>query len=413
MTTELTADGMPMRKLWNSNYVKAWTANFMIYFSFMLLTPLLPIYMSETFQADKQVIGLVLSGYTIFALLIRPFSGFMVDSLPRMKVLLICYALFALFFAGYLVAGTLALFAVVRTLHGAPFGATTVCNSTIAIDVLYPERRNEGIGYYGVANNIATAIAPSLAIVIHQAFDSYNVLFAIAFVTACGGLAIDASIKLPKRKSEMLTEQNKSEEAADKKVRMSLDRFFLTKGWSESISIVCFSFSWGVMSTYVAIYGKEELGITGGTGIFFLLLSIGLILSRLTGTKQLRLGRITRNAALGVMVSLCGYLLFACVHKAWAYYVSAFIIGLGNGHMYPAFQTMYINLAPNSQRGTANSTILTSWDAGVGLGIVIGGWLAEGISYHASFWSAWTMNLLGVVWFFLHVRRHFNRYKLR
>ena len=83
-----------MEKLWNSNYKKAWSANFMMYFSFMILTPLLPLYLSEEFGANKDQIGLALSGYALTALLIRPFSGFFVDSFPRKAVLLTCYFLF-------------------------------------------------------------------------------------------------------------------------------------------------------------------------------------------------------------------------------------------------------------------------------------------------------------------------------
>ena len=98
----------------------------MLYFSFMVLTPLLPLYLSEAFGADKDTIGLVLSGYAVTALLIRPFSGYFVDSFPRKTVLLLFYGLFALLFGGYLVAGSLLLFGVVRTLHGAPMGAATV-----------------------------------------------------------------------------------------------------------------------------------------------------------------------------------------------------------------------------------------------------------------------------------------------
>ena len=41
----------------------------------------------------------------------------------------------------------------------------------------------------------------------------------------------------------------------------------------------------GVMSNYVAIYGKEQLEMTNGTGIFFMLLSFGLFASRLQGQK--------------------------------------------------------------------------------------------------------------------------------
>ena len=165
-------------RLWNSNYIKVWSANFLLYFSFMLLTPLFPIYLSDTFEADKQMIGLVLSGYTITALLIRPFSGYIVDSFPRKMVLVICFALVFVIFIGYPLSGSLLLFTIVRTLHGAPFGAATVSNSTVAIDVLPSSRRAEGIGYYGLSNNLASAISPTVAVLIYGATHNYNTLFA-------------------------------------------------------------------------------------------------------------------------------------------------------------------------------------------------------------------------------------------
>lgn len=388
-------------RLWNSNYLKVWCANFMIFFSFMLLTPLLPSYLSDTFGADKQTIGIVLSGYTLTALFIRALSGYIVDSFPRRTVLIISYAFFALLFAGYIVAGSLVLFAIVRTLHGAPFGATTVSNSTVAIDVLHPTRRAEGIGYYGLSNNIATAISPTVALLIFGAYKSYDLLFWVAFITALIGLASTASVKLRDRE---IIKNNQP---------LSLDRFILLKGWRQGAAMICYAFSYGVLATYIAIYGQEELGITGGTGLFFMLLALGLIMSRLVGGRKLREGKVTQNASIGIAVSLVGYFIFAAVHNYWGYYGAALIIGLGNGHMFPAFQTMFINLAPNSQRGTANSTLLVSWDIGIGLGILIGGIVAEHISYHATFWTAWGVNLLGVSIFYLFARKHFLQNKLR
>lgn len=109
-----------MERLWNKNYCKVMFANFALFFAFYQLTPLLPLYLHETFGATKDVIGLVLSGYTIVALLTRPFSGYLVDSFPRRMVLLVSYTAFAIFFAGYLAASALLLFTIVRTLHGAP-----------------------------------------------------------------------------------------------------------------------------------------------------------------------------------------------------------------------------------------------------------------------------------------------------
>lgn len=67
---------------------------------------------------------------------------------------MVCLTAFAIFFAGYIAASTILMFAICRTLHGGPFGAVTVANSTCAIDVLPASRRNEGIGLYGLSNNL-------------------------------------------------------------------------------------------------------------------------------------------------------------------------------------------------------------------------------------------------------------------
>ena len=402
-----------MDRLWNRNYCKVMAANFTLFFAFYVLTPLLPLYLSEHFGATKDVIGLVLSGYTITALLVRPFSGYVVDTFPRKTVLMIAFGLFAIFFAGYLAASTLLLFTIVRTLHGGPFGSVTTANATVAIDVLPSSRRTEGIGYYGLSNNLAMATAPTIGIWLYQFTNSFEFLFWLALIVACAGWLIDSTVKLPHK------------DIVRQKSTLSLDRFFLTRGWLLGLNMVAFGFSFGVLSNYLAIYGKEVMGITGGTGTYFLLCSVGLILSRLQGSKALRAGRVTHNAATGMIISLVGYTLFilmptltqcSMVNGQWSmvigYYGSALLIGLGNGHMWPAFQNMTINVARNNQRGTANSTILISWDIGMGLGILVGGIVAELISYSAAFWTVVLVNGTGVATYFLATRAFFLRRNL-
>lgn len=372
-------------RLWNGNYTRVWVANFMLYFSFMLLMPLFPLYLRDTFGADKEMIGWVLSGYTVAAMLVRPLSGFMVDSFPRRMVMIVCYTLVVALFVGYLAAGSLMMFTIFRTLHGGPFGATTVATTTVAIDVLHPTRRAEGIGYFGLANNFATALSPTVAVLLLNYTSNYELLFALSIATSAIGLVIALGVKTETRPTER------------PKHLLSPDRFFLIEAWRESLCMMCYSFSYGVLSTYLAIYGEEELNIKGGTGLFFLLLAGGLALSRITGARGLREGKVHRNATEGVLVSLFGYLLFAALHHPIGFYGAALIIGLGNGHMYPAFQNMFVNLAPNSRRGTAMSTLLTSWDLGVGIGVLVGGVVAEQAGYHTAFWLMWIVNLSGVV----------------
>lgn len=387
----------PTEKLWNPDYLKALASNFLLYFSFYILTPLLPIYLATEFSADKDMIGLVLSGYVVAALLVRPFSAFFVDTFDRKTVLLVCFFFFSILFAGYIAAGTLLLFAIVRTLHGFPFGAVTVANNTVAIDVLPSSRRNEGIGFYGLSNNLAMAFAPTVGIFVYGATGRFQILFWIALVMAFIGFYCVSTIRTkPRLRPEI-------------RQKLSWDRFFLTRAWLMAVNIVTVGFCWGVMMNYVAIYGKEISGITDGTGMFFTLLSAGLVISRLYGGKALRQGRITHNCAEGLLVSLVGYTLFAACGNEWSYYLSAFLIGLGNGHMYPAFLNMFVKVATSDRRGTATSSIMTSWDVGMGLGILAGGILVEYMSYSAAFWSAALMQLVGTVLFFAATRTFYLR----
>lgn len=387
-------------KLWNANYIKVMTTNFLLYFAFYLLTPLLPLYLSETFGATKDTIGIVLSGYTVAALIVRPFCGYVVDSFSRKKVLMLCLSGFAVFFAGYIAAGTILMFAICRTLHGGPFGAVTVANSTCAIDVLPSSRRNEGIGLYGLSNNFAMAIAPSIGIYLHNMVDSYMILFWIAFVVAISAVLIAWTIRLPEKN------------IIRNKEKLSLDRFFLTRAWLLAINIAMFGFCWGVLSNYLAIYSKEVLSITGGTGTYFALLSMGLFISRLQGRKALSQGKLTQNAAEGMLISLVGFTLFVAIPHPVAYYLSAILIGLGNGHLYPAFLNMFVHVARHDQRGTANSSILTGWDLGFGIGCLLGGIVAEHFGYTATFWMVAAENAVSVILFFLASRQFFERRKI-
>ncbi|MDE5560702.1 MAG: MFS transporter [Bacteroidaceae bacterium] len=388
-------------KLWNANYWKVMCSNFLLFFAFYILTPMLPIYLNTQFHADKDMIGLVLSGYVVSTLFVRPFSGFIVDTFNRKKVLMTCFFVFFICFAGYIGAGTLLMFAIVRTLHGIPFGASTVANSTVAIDVLPSSRRSEGIGFYGLSNNLAMAIAPSAGIYLYSATGDFKLLFWLALVLSLTGFLCTCSVRMPKR------------ETVPDKPKLSMDHFFLGRAWLMAINISLFALCWGVVSNYVAIYSRDVLHITDGTGLFFMILSAGLFVSRLIGSQRLRAGKLTENCTIGVLLSLVGYTLFALSLGKWTYYLSALFVGLGNGQMYPAMLNMFLKVARNDQRGTANSSILISWDLGMGLGILCGGFLVEYVSYGMAFWITAIAQGTGTLLFIAYTRHFYERRKLQ
>ncbi|MFI3240002.1 MAG: MFS transporter, partial [Bacteroidales bacterium] len=141
-----TNHAVESNNLWNKNFILAFISNMLMFFSFYMLIPILPFYLMDDMGLDESSTGVVLAVYTIAALLIRTVSGFLVDKFSRKPLYLLCYILFTIVFAGYAVTKLLAIFVILRVLHGVGFGLSTVSSSTLAIDVMPAKRRGEGIG---------------------------------------------------------------------------------------------------------------------------------------------------------------------------------------------------------------------------------------------------------------------------
>lgn len=96
---------MAKDRLVTPSYCCILAANFLLYFGFYLLMPVLPFYLTEVFHTGNTMVGIALSCYTVAALTIRPFSGYLLDTLARKPLYLISFFIFTTIFAGYLFAG--------------------------------------------------------------------------------------------------------------------------------------------------------------------------------------------------------------------------------------------------------------------------------------------------------------------
>ena len=178
------------------------------------------------------------------------------------------------------------------------------------------------------------------------------------------------------------------------------------------LPVILFSFAYGILSTYLAIYGRTEVGITDGTGLFFVIMACGLVMSRLRVGMMLNRGLVAQSILLGMTIILLGFGIFVIFRQPIGFYSAAFVLGLGFGTMCSALQAMFINLAPNSRRATANATYLTGWDVGIGCGMLLGGWLSER-SFALCYAVGAVLVVLALVWFVARVTPHFNKHKLR
>lgn len=384
--------------LWNKNFIIACIANFLTACSFNLLMPTIPLYLTEVLHIESSKMGIILSSYAFALLLIRPFSGFLVDLYPRKMLYLVGITCFMAIFFGYYFAITVGFFIVLRFVHGLFWGLATVSSNTVAIDIIPPKRRAEGIGYFGVNMNLAMAIAPFFAIEIYEE-RGFSYLISVALVLGALAILVVLFIKVPKR---ILVE---------KKQPISLDRFLLVKGVPILFNQIFITFGWGTLAAYAVLYGIES-GLQNA-GLFFLFLAAGIIVSRVASGKLVDKGHIHRVIIFAVAVVTLSFVSFALIHTVYAFNISAFFIGVGYGTLLPALQTIYIDMAPASKRGTANSTYLTGFDLGIGIGMLVGASLASKWGFENMYLVTALLCLVGLLLYVFSSRKIYERHRLR
>ena len=102
-------------KLFNKNYIFCCLSNFLLNFSFFIVIPILALYLKETYESNGAEVGFVLSIYVIAAMVIRPFSAYIIDSFPRKPFFVGALAIFATIFMSYNFASTIGMFVVLSS----------------------------------------------------------------------------------------------------------------------------------------------------------------------------------------------------------------------------------------------------------------------------------------------------------
>ena len=379
-------------KLWTKDFTLITLANLLMAIAFYFMVPILPVFLSDSFSATESQIGLVLSFYTIAALLIRPFAGYALDIMNRYTIYVGSLLIFSTIFFGYVWATSILFVLIVRFVHGLTWGSMSTAGSTIAVDLVPLKRRGEGIGIFGLSMTIAMAIGPLIAIAI-TGDSSYKRLFYSAAGFSFLGLMLALFVRVPKLTSV--------------KRKFKISSLIEKKALPVSLNVFLVTIPYGGIISFIALYGRS-IGIES-SGLFFLLIAVGIAISRiLSGRSFDRVGP-KRICILGLTLLIGGLFILALNKSFFGYHLAALIVGFGFGIIMATFQAIANHKVEAENRGAANSTYLTFFDSGIGFGMLLVGYLIQVMDYSGAFMLCGAIEVLALIVFLFYTLPKFEK----
>ncbi|WNR46411.1 MFS transporter [Paenibacillus roseipurpureus] len=361
-TTTARAKGS-RKPLWTKDFLITALANLLLFFSFQMLIPTIPIHLSQLGGNNVQV-GLVIGIFTISSLLTRPFAGRALDILGRKHVLLVGLTICALTIAGYTYIAAVTLILAARFVHGIGWGLSTTSLGTVIADIIPPERRGEGMGYYGLSNTFAMAIGPLTGLWIMQ---SYGFSYVLLISTILAILSICSSLFIAYPKPIPPTNRAKSQRFTD--------RLWERSALLPSSLLLCTAICYGGIVTFITLFGHEA-GIPNVGFFFFCNASMVLLVRPITGVLFDRKGPEWVLLP-GAAFTITGLLLLSYANSNLSLAIAALCYGVGFGSIQPALQAWTISRAAPDRRGAANGTFFSANDLGIGLGAMVLGAIAN------------------------------------
>jgi len=379
--------------IFKGDFVLVFFASLLMFTAFYILLPTLPVFLNRELKIDESQTGIILAVYTLAALLIRPFTGYMIDRYGRKLFYILSVLLFSIIFISYPLAGVFMWMIFVRFVHGMVWGVATTTGSTLIVDIIAPERRGEGIGLYGLAMTIPMAVGPLAGIQL-TGNNNYTLMFLCSGALAFAGFLLTMLIHYP---AVTL--------AANKK--FSWRNLIESSSLPVAFNLLIVNISYGGLVSFISLYALKT-GI-GYTGLFFIIFAVGITLARLYMGKVFDRHGPKMLSIAGLLLLISGHILLGLLISAAGFMIAGFLLGLGSGIIFPVFQAMVNNLVPPQRRGAANSTLFSGLDLGIGLGMLITGFLAHRTGLPNTYLIYGLLNAIALIYFLFVSLTHYQK----
>nr|WP_296008697.1 MFS transporter [uncultured Veillonella sp.] len=361
---------MDSNRLWSPAFINYGISSGILYMTQYVLVAALPIVITSELSGSDLDAGLAMTYFQIGTIVCRLFAGRLIDGFNKRVVLLLSTALFFIIMGLFNFTTSLEAIFVLRGLHGVIFALGTTVMAALAVLVLPPNRKGEGINMFAIFSNVAMVLGPAIGL---YALSSYGSIALYLFLTIMTGLALVLSNSIPLSK-ELATPKPSTH-----------------KGWHISQFIEKRSLPWALMGLFIGftysgvlVFIPIELN-SMGAGIwgsaFFAIFAVMIIISRpLVGKAYARYGS-KYIIYPGLVLFILGLLALGIATTPLTIILTAPLLGLGYGAAQPAFQALAIQSAPIERAGVSTATYFLALDISVGAGSVILALLASAVGY--------------------------------
>ncbi|WP_462411166.1 MFS transporter [Neobacillus sp. Marseille-QA0830] len=382
-------------KLWTKDFISISSSNFFVFLTFYILLVTLPSYALDELHSSASQAGLMTTIFLLSAIISRPLAGQWLERAGNKKVLMTALILFAAASPLYFIPDNVVGFLVIRLLHGVGFGMATTAVGAIVADIIPASRRGEGMGYFVLSTNMAMVLGPFVGLMTIQHWGP-KMVFILSVIVAFGSLLAGLSVKV-----------QKPEEPSKIEVLSSFSFRGLFEASAVPIAIVgsFFAIVYSALLSFVSIYAIE-IHVEEVSSLFFVVYAVILLMSRpFTGKWLDQYGPNVISYPCIFLFAIGMFVLSQSTGQVM-FLVSAGLIGLGWGTLFPTFQTIAIQNAEPRKRGLATATFLSIYDIGVALGSFLVGVIAAHMDYSSLYFLFAFYVLIGVILFyFLHTKR--------
>ncbi|QXE20658.1 MFS transporter [Clostridium sp. 001] len=375
--------------LWNFSFILMLIINALVFIGFTMMTPILPKY-TISLGATMSIAGLVAGIFAITSIIIRPFAGFSTDRFNKKHLLVVSTIFLAASALGLKISYNIYTLFFFRIVQGISFSVSVTVINALSTTYMPKERIGEGIGFMGLGYILATAISPNLGLEISSQF-GFKYVFYLSFIVVMIAAALMTMIPYnPPNKENLNTS----------KLHIKISDFFAKELIVFAVLACLFTFMNGVIGSFLALLGDERH--ISNIGYYFTVNAIVILIIRPLSGKLLDNKGLSIIAFSAFIMAMAASLLLVISSSLWMILAVAVLYGIGQSSLSPALQATCVKKLGPSKVGIATSTYFIGYDAGQGLGPIIGGTIAGKFGLTSVFYICAALLFSGIVIYYLH-----------